>query len=129
MLTNVSIKYFNQVDGYHVYNNVINTQTNKQLTQTDLKNILSSYNIEFNRNGAHYDINTKNQLDLGNNSIILQKYVDCYKPGFLFDVVYDFSSNPAEKDLISTIEINTYMFPPGVDPKKINSISFYKFLI
>jgi hypothetical protein len=28
------MKYFNQVDGYHVYNNVINTQTNKQLTQT-----------------------------------------------------------------------------------------------
>ena len=116
------MEHDSQADGYSIYKNVKNTKTNQQLTQTDLKNILSSYNIDFNRNGNHYEINTKNQLDLheNDNSIILQKCVGCGKPGFSFYVVYD----NTEKDLISMVQINTYMFPSGVDPKEINSITF-----
>ena len=121
----ISMEYDSQADdGYSIYKNVKNTKTNQQLTQTDLKNILSSYNIEFDRNGAFYGINTKNQLDSSNNSIILQKCVDCDKSGFLFYVVYDYMYSPPEKDLISMVQINTYMFPSGVDPKEINSITF-----
>lgn len=121
-VANISMEYDSQAYGYSIYKNVKNTNTNQQLTQTDLKNILSSYNIEFGRNGIHYDINTNNQLDLGNNSIILQKCVPCYDHGFGFYVVYD--DDNTEEDLISTVQINTYMFPPDVDPTKITYINF-----
>lgn len=121
-VANISMEYDSQAYGYSIYKNVKNTNTNQQLTQTDLKNILSSYNIEFGRNGIYYDINTNNQLDLGNNSIILQKCVPCYKHGFGFYVVYDYDNT--EKDLISMVQINTYMFPPDVDPTKITYINF-----
>jgi hypothetical protein len=117
--TIISMEYDSQAYGYSIYKNVKNTETNQQLTQTDLKNILSSYNIEFYRNGTHYDINTKNKLDLGNNSIRLQKCVGCGKPGFSFYV------SSSEKDLISTVQINTLLlFPPDVDPTKITYINF-----
>ena len=117
----ISMEYDSQLDGYSIYKNVrIN---NQQLTKTKLKEILDKKNIDYKKNGMYYMINTKNQLDISNNSITLTRCNNCGFGFFLF-YVYDYSSNPDEQDLISTVQIKTFIFPSGVDPTKITSILF-----
>ena len=117
----ISMEYDSQLDGYSIYKTVrIN---NQQLTKTKLKEILDKKNIDYKKNGMYYMINTKNQLDISNNSITLTRCNNCGFGFFLF-YVYDYSSNPDEQDLISTVQIKTFIFPSGVDPTKITSILF-----
>ena len=109
-------EYDNQEQpGEYVYK--INTQTGKQLTLPDLLKILDINNIGY-KTGVWYDVYTKSQLEIESSSIILKKCVDvgCDLYGFRFFLVGNY--------LVSRVRIKTQIFPDGVDPKKINSITF-----
>ena len=125
----ITMEYDRQDDGYSIYKNVriydaLNNQI-QQLTKTRLTKILDDKNIGYDRNGMYYVINTKNQLDISNNTSITLKRCNNCSSNFFFYVFYDYSSNPAEQDLISTVQFKTELFPPQVvDQTKITSIFF-----
>ena len=125
---NSIIYIYKNVRSYNLFN-PINNQINQPLTQIKLKEILDNKNIDYEKTGMYYRIKIKNQLDIEdidiiNNSITLKRCNNCDLSFFLFYVFYDYSKNPVEQDLISTVQINNIMFPSGVDPTKITSISF-----
>ena len=121
-------------DNYHVYTNVINTQTNQPLTTTELENILKIYNIKIDRNGGYYIVRTTGwKLDVDNTgSITLKKCNNNCISGFFLYVDYIEPSTPStpsppKNNVILSVHIAPYLIPTiptPRDPTKINSIKF-----
>ena len=121
--TDINLEYyeFDEYDREYVFYKVKNTQTDKQILNKDLLNILKTNNISSYSYsiGLWYDVYTKSQLEIESSSIIVKQCVgeDC-------GLINSFRISLVGGEIVSVVKIKKGMFPPDVDPKEITSIKF-----